>query len=71
MESNGNDPADSGRLTGRLTFVVLLAAVLFLPSLIPATGGILALGLPDVWMYLFAVWIALIALVALIVKFMG
>jgi heme/copper-type cytochrome/quinol oxidase subunit 2 len=69
MGINGNDPEGGGRLTARLTFVVLLGAVLFLPPLIPAAAAILRLGLPNVWMYLFAVWIVLIALVALLVKF--
>ncbi|MFI9387041.1 hypothetical protein [Kutzneria sp. NPDC052558] len=71
MESADNDPEGGGRLTARLTFVVLVGTVLFLPPLIPATGAILQLGLPDVWLYLFAVWTVLIALVALLVKFSG
>lgn len=72
MRNDGNGSGDDERLTARGAFVATLGAVLFLPPLLSAAArGSEFLGLPTVWVYLFAVWAGLIGLVAVLVRRSG
>ncbi|MBB5895419.1 hypothetical protein ACFFS4_36580 [Kutzneria kofuensis] len=68
MKNDRDRPGEDNRLSSRLTFVAMLAAALILPPLLTAASraGEL-LGLPAVWVYLFATWAAVIAAVGVIV----
>jgi hypothetical protein len=69
MKKNPNAPGEDNRLSSRLTFIAMVAAALILPPLVTAASRAdQILGLPAVWVYLFAVWTAVITATALLTR---
>jgi hypothetical protein len=65
-------PRDDDRLTGWLVLGGVLGFVLLAPPLVAAFDhGGRVLGVPAIWAYLFLVWAAVIAVIAVVVRRSG